>query len=103
MHRFHDLRQALHDFFQADDHSVHHSVQAYPQRLHQEQDVFRVDQHPVHQDPDLVRAHQLAVPDQREHDLGLRPACQWYLVLPDFQADFNHLDRDHRDRQQATC
>jgi hypothetical protein len=97
MHRFYDS-QGLQDFvqldfFQADDCPLHHSVQVYPQRLHQEQVVFRVDQHySVHQDQDLVRVHQLAVPHQREHDLGLRPTRQRNLILPDLGADFNHLD-----------
>jgi hypothetical protein len=88
VHCFFDFHQALHDFvrldfFQAKGHTLHYSVQVYPQCLHQEQVVFRVEQHSMHQDPDLFQAHQ------RD---DLPAACQWDLVLPELEADFNHLD-----------
>lgn len=89
VHHLFDLHQALQDLvqldlFQAEDHTLHYSIQVYSQCLHQEQVVFRVDQHSMHQDPDLVQAHQ------RKHDL--HAACQHDLVLPKLEIDFNHLD-----------
>jgi hypothetical protein len=88
VHRFFDFHQALQDlvqldFFQAEGHTLHYSVQVYSQCLHQEQVVFRVDQHPMHQDPDLVQAHQ-------RYDLPA--ACQRDLFLPELKVDIDHLD-----------
>ena len=88
MHRFHDLHQAGH-------YPLHHFVEVHQQCLLQEQVVFQVVQHSMHQDQDLVQAHQLAVHHQREHHFGLRPSRQRNLVLPNFEVDFNHLDRDY--------
>lgn len=99
MHCLFDFHQAVQDFFQldlfpADGHPLHYSVEGYPQCLHQEQVVFRVGQHPMHQDQDFVQAHQ------REHYLDLWSTCQRdfflpRLVLPKLEVDFGHLDRDH--------
>lgn len=104
MHCLFDFHQAVQDFFQldlfpADGHPLHYSVEGYPQCLHQEQVVFRVGQHPMHQDQDLVHAHQrehyLDLQPTRRRDLFLPGLVLPELVLPELEVDFNHLDCDH--------